>query len=317
MKFDRLPLLEKLTDSQGILIAGAGGGFDVFSGLPLYFYLRNLGVKVHLANLSFSNLYQAQVQEISEAAFIVNASSGGSQGYFPEKYLCEWFRSQGEEVSICCFDRVGAKPIREAYERLCDLWDIDTIVLVDGGTDSLMRGDEAGLATPQEDIASIAAVNSLELDKKFLACIGFGVDTFHGVNHYRYLEAVAELTHAGHFLGAFSVLDSMKETQLFKEAYQFVESRMPQRPSIVATSIISAINGEYGDYHATKLTQGSKLWINPLMNMYWTFNLEGVANRCLYLAEIQNTISYMELTLAIENFRATHEPIKPWQYIPA
>ena len=35
---------------------------------------------------------------------------------------------------------------------------LDTIILVDGGTDSLMRGDEAKLGTPEEDMASIAAV---------------------------------------------------------------------------------------------------------------------------------------------------------------
>jgi len=40
----------------GIFIAGAGGGFDVFSGLPLYFGLRAAGKKVTLANLSFSKV---------------------------------------------------------------------------------------------------------------------------------------------------------------------------------------------------------------------------------------------------------------------
>ncbi len=46
-----------------------------------------------------------------------------------------------------------------------------------------MRGDEPGLGTPEEDIASIAAVHQLALDAKLLVCLGFGVDTFHGVCH--------------------------------------------------------------------------------------------------------------------------------------
>jgi len=37
------------------------------------------------------------------------------------------------------------------------------------------------LGTPEEDIASIAAVHQLQLDTKLLVCLGFGVDTFHGV----------------------------------------------------------------------------------------------------------------------------------------
>src|SRR5256885_10969848 len=52
----RLPFFTRLKRARRILIAGAGGGFDVFSGLPLYFNLKSAGKQVFLANLSFSNL---------------------------------------------------------------------------------------------------------------------------------------------------------------------------------------------------------------------------------------------------------------------
>lgn len=51
-----LPILEQLASCERILIAGAGGGFDIFAGLPLYFTLRELGKTVHLANFSFSDM---------------------------------------------------------------------------------------------------------------------------------------------------------------------------------------------------------------------------------------------------------------------
>lgn len=50
---------------------------------------------------------------------------------------------------------------------------VDTVVLVDGGTDSLMRGDEQALGSPQEDMLSIAGVSALtgiDDDHKLLAC---------------------------------------------------------------------------------------------------------------------------------------------------
>jgi hypothetical protein len=50
------PLLDQLQRAERVLIAGAGGGFDVFSGLPLFFALRDAGKAVFLANLSFSFL---------------------------------------------------------------------------------------------------------------------------------------------------------------------------------------------------------------------------------------------------------------------
>ncbi|XTZ16521.1 hypothetical protein ACQSSU_03785 [Micromonospora echinospora] len=40
--------------AERILIEGAGGGFDVYAGLPLALALWGAGVTVHLANLSLA-----------------------------------------------------------------------------------------------------------------------------------------------------------------------------------------------------------------------------------------------------------------------
>jgi len=128
-------------------------------------------------------------------------------------YLSCWFREQGEEVPIYCFERSGiVVPLLASYRALVRDLGVDTVILVDGGTDSLMRGDEAGLGTPEEDMSSIAAVDDLEVERKYLVCLGFGVDSFHGVCHSHALEAVAELTQQGGFLGAFSLLGPLKST---------------------------------------------------------------------------------------------------------
>jgi len=50
----KIPFIEELRKATGsIIIAGAGGGYDIFCGLPLYFALKTLGKKVFLANLTF------------------------------------------------------------------------------------------------------------------------------------------------------------------------------------------------------------------------------------------------------------------------
>ncbi|MFC6933743.1 DUF1152 domain-containing protein [Actinomadura yumaensis] len=56
--------------------------------------------------------------------------------------------------------------------------DADAVVLVDGGTDILLRGDEAGLGTPEEDMASLAAVRGLDVPEKIVVSLGFGVDSY-------------------------------------------------------------------------------------------------------------------------------------------
>jgi len=51
----KLSFFNELERAQTVLIVGAGGGFDVFCGLPLYFWLKNAGKTVHLARACFQN----------------------------------------------------------------------------------------------------------------------------------------------------------------------------------------------------------------------------------------------------------------------
>ncbi|HEY9297847.1 MAG TPA: DUF1152 domain-containing protein, partial [Phormidium sp.] len=200
MQLSNLPFFSELEQSKTILLAGAGGGFDIFCGLPLYFSLRALGKTVYLANLSFSYLPEGEVR-LSPSLLKVTADTPRPRDYFPEQHLANWFRQQGQETPIYCFERTGFKPLLASYQALVETLSLDTIVLVDGGTDSLMRGDEIGLGTPHEDVTSIAAVNELAIKTKLLVCLGFGIDRYHGVCHAHVLEGVAELIASGGFLG--------------------------------------------------------------------------------------------------------------------
>jgi hypothetical protein len=252
---------------------------------------------------------------------VVRASTEGSLRYFPERHLARWFQERlGEDTPIYAIDRTGARPVAAAYRHLVDhLGGVDALILIDGGTDSLMRGDEPGLGTPEEDIASIAAADALSSvpdARKFLVCLGFGVDTFHGVCHAHFLEAVADLTRSGDFLGAWTLTPDLLETRLYREAVEHVHRAMFNHPSIVSTSILSAIEGRFGDYHANHRTEGSELFINALMTLYWCFRLPGVARRNLYLNQITNTETWHELSAAIDRFRAQNDPAKPWRDLP-
>jgi hypothetical protein len=318
MPLQHWPLFSELQDCQSILIAGAGGGFDVYSGLPLYFALRAAGKTAHLANLSFAELPSEPESRITSHCVRVDADSRCRSSYFPEKTLAEWFRSRHqEEVNIYAFPQCGVIPLIEGYARLKDRLKLDAVVLVDGGTDSLMRGDEFGLGTPEEDIASLLAVNSLSAAgcKTFLACIGFGIDTFHGVCHAHFLEAVAALTRNDAFLGVTAVLQSMPEAQEFLSAVQHANLNSINRKSIVANSIASAIEGHFGDVHRTGRTDGSKLWINPLMPIYWAFHLPAVAQRNLYAELLHDTQTMRDITTRISLFRGQTKQ-KEWEDIP-
>lgn len=311
------PLFAKLESAESILIAGAGGGFDVFSGLPLYFALRAAGKTVHLANLSFTYLAATDATHIGRGVFRVDADTPGPEEYFPEKHLAAWLAEDGDPQPIWCLERQGVLPLRAAYQRLHDRLDFDAVILVDGGTDALMRGDEAGLGTPAEDVSSLLAAEELPLAHRYLVCLGFGVDRYHGVCHAQFLEAVAELSREGGYVGAWSLTPVMESVQRYQQCVDYVQERTPGRESIVCASITSAIEGHFGDHHRLERTKnsGSELWINPLMSLYWAFELEPVARRVIYRDWIEPTVSFGQLHVRIRAFRDSIAP-RRWTEIP-
>ena len=309
------PLFAALEGARSVLIAGAGGGFDIYAGLPLALALRGTGAGVHLANLSFAQLGAIDLEAWLEpdVAAITPATHGPDE-YFPERTLSRWLASQQMPATVHAFPRTGVRPLRAAYQHLVNRLGIDAIVLVDGGTDILMRGDEAGLGTPEEDMASLAAVAGLEVPTKLVTCLGFGIDAYHGVNHVQVLENLAALDREGAYLGALSIPGHSREAALYREAVADAQAATPLRPSIVQGQIAAATRGAWGNEQFTTRTANSTLFVNPLMAVYFTVDLEALAARNLYLNRLRDTDTSLEISLRIEDFRSEISPRLPRTY---
>lgn len=289
-------IFDILSPVNNILIAGCGGGYDILSGLPLYFALSSQGKKVTLANLSFTSLSSTGADTLCSGCYIVNSSLKPhgrykDGGYFPEYYLACWLKNVMKwDVTVYAFDRnLGGKPLAEIYKTLVHKHNIEAIVLIDGGTDSLTFGTEKHMGTPIEDHSSMAAVSATDVPMKLLVCLGFGVDTFHGISHGLFLENVTTIEKDGGYYGCFSVSQNSREGKLFMEGYRAVSSHM--QTSIVCASITDSMMGHFGNYHSTQRTGASKLFINPLMSLYWVFDLSTVVKRIPYIDEILATPS--------------------------
>ena len=313
------PLFTRLRDARRILVAGAGGGFDVYAGLPLALALRGSGKEVHLANLSFADLHGLDLGVWTApdvAAIRPDTEAGGD--YFPERTLARWLELQGLPDTVYALNRTGVEPLRAAYRALAaHLGGVDAIVLVDGGTDILMRGDEAGLGTPEEDMASLGAVNGMpEVPRRLVACLGFGIDAFHGVNHVQVLENLAALERDGAYLGALSIPRDSREGALYLDAVAHAHASTPTHPSIVNGSIAAALRGESGDVRFTERTRGSELFVNPLMAVYFTVDLPGLAARNLYLDRLEPTVLTRQISSVIEKFRDELPTWRPPRMFP-
>ncbi len=115
-----LPLFDELKDCKTVLLAGAGGGFDIFSGLPIYYSLKKMGIKVVIANYSFTWLRDTSAKAVFPYCYEIEPFNVDKSGrdYFPELYLKKWLIAQGDMVDLYAFDRTGVKPLNKAYKFL-------------------------------------------------------------------------------------------------------------------------------------------------------------------------------------------------------
>lgn len=300
-----LPILDQLSDSQSILIAGMGGGFDVFCGLPLYFELEAAGKEVHLANFSFTEGFDLQEgEELTETCFGISTdmSEREDYDYFPEYYLAQWFYDEkGEDVTIWCFEKTGARLLVQNYRALIEHLGIDAVVLVDGGVDSLLRGNEPEIGTIFEDTLSLLAVKEQRVPVKLLACVGMGIETEMSYAHV--FENISELIQRDAFLGSCSLIRQMDAYRRFEDAVLYTFKQQFYHPSVICSSIISAVRGHYGDYHLTSRTKGSVLYISSLMPIYWFFDATRVAQQNVLLPEMRVTYTVDEGWQAMQKAR--------------
>jgi hypothetical protein len=319
-----LPIFDHLKDSRSILIAGAGGGFDVYAGLPLYFALREAmpQAAIHLASYSFVELEVAEAvsetERLSEHLIGARGRVHFDQEYLPEPYLAQWFEEvHGEQVTVWMFDYVGARPLTEAYRTLVEHLKVDAVIMVDGGVDSVMRGDEKGGGTMVEDTLSLIAVNALEhIPVKLLACLGFGTEVEEQVCHYSALENMADLIKVGGFRGACALTPQMDAFQQYAAACRYVWSRPNHQQSHISTRIIPAVEGEFGNHHMSDYYRTrAEIFLSPLMSLYWFFDAAVVFEQNLLAESLLDTETRSDAMMR-SLFRLRRKDLRPMRRIP-
>lgn len=315
-----LPILHLLENSQNILIAGAGGGFDVFAGLPLYFTLRDMGKNVHLANYSFTDptlaaYFTELVTEVPDILYGVKGALQRDMYYYSEGYLSDWFTKRSDGQTIWLMPNLGVGQLKKAYEALIEKLKIDALILVDGGVDSLARGDEQGPGSMLEDTISLLAVEDLAIPVKILASIGFGTEVEEGVDHYAALENMAGIIKAGGFYGSCSLVPTMKAFALYESACRHAWEGEHRALSHISTRIIPAVHGEFGDFRMYP-AERTKVFISPLMSIYWFYNATTVLERNFAAAGARGTYSKDEARSGMLMFISSHPTRRLHKQIP-
>jgi hypothetical protein len=294
----RQPISEILAGASRVLLAGCGGGYDVLGAVPLAVELLERGTDVRFASLSFcylNALAGARQDPTLPNLYSVPAAAAREDCYCPEAWLARWLEEQlGLRQPVWAFDKTGAGPLERAYRRLVAEEQIDAVVLVDGGIDALLAGDESSLGTPAEDLCSLAAVARLELAASALACVALGAELRDGICHEQALRRMAELQRHGGFLGACALARASRAGGLYRDAVDFVLAHQAAvRRSHVHRVLRAALDGEYG-------ADGPHIWISPLMCIYWFFSLATVARTHRFLDALAGTETIWDVVARIE-----------------
>jgi hypothetical protein len=289
-------LLQRLGRPRRVLVAGCGGGYDVLGGVAVRHALRALGVEVELASLSFAYLNGlAGARQDAEVPnlYAVAGDAATEDAYCPEAWLA---RHIGGGAVVWCFDKTGVTPLARAYRALVTRLAIDAIVLVDGGIDAVLRGDETSLGTPSEDLASLAAATSAGVPAA-LACVGMTAELRDGIAHAQVLERFAELTREGGYLGAVALVAGTPACDGYVAAIEAVlAGQARQKQSHVHHVITRALRGEFG-------AVAPHVWLSPLATMYWWFDAHAVAKTHRFLDDLRATDSIWDVAARIEAAR--------------
>ena len=288
----------KLKDSTNILISGAGGGSDILCALPLYYTLLKQGKKVHLSNLTHTDL--KTINEHTDP-IILNQSVYGANSTiklpltnYVEGYLSQFFKAAlNEDKIIWMINRTHVQELKKSYEKLIEHLKIDAIILVDGGVDSINTGDEDGSGTMLEDTLTLAAVKDIQLPK-VLACIGFGTEIEEKLNHYRALENISNIIKQNGFYGNCSLVNYMNSFKFYKTACEYIWMQPGHKKSHISTRIIPAAEGEFGNFQMYEEENAIEVCISPLMNLYWFFDADAAVYNNTIIPHIENVETFYE-----------------------
>ncbi len=316
-------LLDTLRTKNNILIAGMGGGFDIYGGLPLYYTLKKLNKNIVLANYSFSDLQTAtehgKAEVIVPGLLLVNPDFDSEIPYYPEGYLAQFLKLGFNEEAppLYLFAKTGTNPLLASYRHIIEKHEIDFIILIDGGVDSLNTGAETGHGTIIEDSISIAVVSRFEHIERVVMCIGFGTEVEDNICGHNVLMNMANLVKNNAFLGSCSLVKDSNSFTIYKSACMYAFDKQGYlKTSHIHRRIIPAIEGEFGDFHMTDEDLSVDIFISPFMSICWFFKFDGLFLYNKIITYVSDTISFQDAVQNTMPFIEAEKNNIPYNNIP-
>lgn len=267
---------ERLADADRVLLVGAGAT-DVVNGLPLARHAERVGLDradVEFAALACQwwqstdgapDIYPLDAlsgvdRPVPGAARVTPATTADRDGTERVPPETVFPATLGYECTLFG-GRDGAAGLAGSLAAYVDHADVDLVVDVDCGSDSLFDGDRGSVETPLHDFLLMAAVDALDVPAVH-ALTGYGLD---GEMPMAALdETVADLMRQGAYVGAHGVTQA--DVEALRRAYDRVEDP-------INSLVVPAATGD----HATREVFGRAIAPEPLSAVVLLFDLATVA----------------------------------------
>lgn len=277
-----IPLNIPSLEYGNTLFVGVGGGYDIYGSIPLIETIPGNHVLV-----SYGSAKDFIVRKATDADF----PSSALIGHYNDIYV---------------LGRNGVKTVTKGLQDIIDFHDIDCIVGIDGGVDSLMHGDEANSGTILEDFIVMAAIESLPIKNKYLVNIGFGAEAEEGIEQSTVFKNIAELSDC--FLGSCSLTKSHSPYSPYQIYKRLCELAWQQgRKSHIQSRIIAAVEGNYGNYvidgiDARLTVAETTADISALMSIYWFFEFNGVIAKNKIIPLLKHSSTFTDALSLYRNY---------------
>lgn len=279
-----------------IIISGAGGGYDIFGGMLIYNNFKK--EEIILFNLSFTstdildNLVKTKnVEEICYRCYkIYPGNYAENIEYFPEYKLAN--KLNHIVYAMCSYEYTSE--IKKFYDRILPMYKIDSIYLIDGGCDILLKGNEGFLGTPVEDMMHLKVVKDLNINDKYVCAIGMNVDCGDDVIECELIKRIHELENRN--IIQSEIILNMKQDNVKFYLDTFLDCN-PEN-SLVHCFIYESLINNYG-YIIPSLTEKIKdnklVNISELTKTFIKCDLLKLANSIIYLNDIKDDMNSDEV----------------------
>lgn len=290
---------------ETIVLAGCGGGYDVFGSMVLYHGYKE-SHNVILTNLSNTNPntlkrlsieYPQKVKEICYHCFeILPGHYADDVGFFPEYLLANQIKHS--VFAICEYNSVAH--IMHFYDMLLEREKEKSLIdvyLVDGGCDVVLSGNETGSTRCVEDIMHYKALLQIDKFKNIFVCaIGLNTDCNHGVNYDELVARLIELDKEQIIIGSDVLSLDDPKVKYYHDIFMNCKPSM----SLVHSFVCSALHNDLGkiipDTVMFTIGETNKFVdVSNLTKMFVICNGRMLANTIRHLGMIKNEMSLSKI----------------------